>query len=61
MPGIIPASKTPRRKRTPEALWISFTKAVQMEQIPKPREIDGINHPGPIHLQAMFEGISKMM
>jgi len=49
----------PRRKRTPEALSIFCTKAVHMEQIPKPRERVGIYHPGPIHLQAILDGISK--
>jgi hypothetical protein len=39
-------------------LW---TKAVQMEQIPKPSEMLGMNQPGPIHLQAMLDGISKIM
>ena len=36
-----------------------MTKAVPTEQIPKHREMNGMNHPGPIHLQAMLEGISN--
>lgn len=28
-----------------------------MEAIPKQSEIPGMNHPGPIHLQQIFEGI----
>jgi hypothetical protein len=51
----------PRRKRTPEAEWILCTNAVQMEQMPNPREMLGMNQPGPTILQTMFEGISKRM
>jgi hypothetical protein len=37
------------------------TKAVTSEAMPKPREMAGMNQPGPIHLHAMLDGISKMM
>jgi hypothetical protein len=36
-----------------------WTNAVPSEEMPKPSEIMGMNQPGPIHLQAMLEGISK--
>jgi hypothetical protein len=61
MPGSIPASKIPRTKRTPEAWASVFTNAVPIDEIPKPKEVRGMNQPGPIHLQRMFAGISNMM
>lgn len=61
MPGNIPASKIPRTKRTPEACASECTNAVPIDEIPKPREVRGINQPGPIHLQRMFAGISNRM
>jgi len=57
----MPASKIPKRNLTAETVAISWQKAVQIERIPKPKVMPGMNQPGPIHLQAMFEGISKMM
>jgi hypothetical protein len=57
----MPASKTPSRKRTPAAWEKLSTKAVTSEAMPKPREMAGMNQPGPIHLHAMLDGISKMM
>jgi len=57
----MPASKTPSKNRTAQTWLKSLTKAVQIEQIPNIKEMIGMNHPGPIHLQAMFDGISKMI
>lgn len=53
MPGRRPASNIPSKKRTPEALWILWTKVVPKEQMPNPSVIAGRNHPGPIHLHAI--------
>jgi len=61
MPGIIPASKSPSKNRTAETDALSLQNAVQTEQIPKPSDVAGRNHPGPIYLQAKLAGISKMM
>lgn len=61
MPGSMPASKMPRRKRTPQMAARSLTKAVQMETMPKRRVVMGRNQPGPIALQAIVAGISKRM
>ncbi len=61
MPGIMPASKMPSKKRTPAAWAKLWTKAVQTETMPKPSEMAGMNQPGPIHLHMMLEGISNRM
>jgi hypothetical protein len=61
MPGNMPASKIPSRNRTPEIAALEWTNAVPIDAIPKQREMSGMNHPGPIHLQAMLLGISKTM
>lgn len=39
---------------------MSCTKAVATEQMPKPRVIAGRNHPGPIHLQAIYMPSAKL-
>ena len=57
----MPASNMPRRKRTADAEWMLCTNAVQMEQIPKPSEMVGMNHPGPTSLHTMLDGISNKM
>lgn len=33
------------------------TNAVPIEAMPKHSEMMGMNHPGPIHLQQIFDGI----
>jgi hypothetical protein len=38
-----------------------LTKAVAMETMPKRSVVAGMNQPGPMTLQRMVEGISKMM
>jgi hypothetical protein len=37
------------------------TNAKQTVMMPNPKEMLGINHPGPKYLQAMFDGISNTM
>lgn len=61
MPGSMPASKMPRRKRTPQMAARDSQKAVAMETMPKAREVAGRNQPGPIHLQRTVAGISNRM
>lgn len=60
-PGITPASKMPSKKRTAHACARLRTKAVAMEQIPKPSVVAGKNQPGPMILQRIVAGISKIM
>lgn len=37
------------------------TNAVPIEAMPKHREMMGMNHPGPNHLQQMFDGICSVL
>lgn len=60
-PGMTPASKIPSKKRTAHACARVCTKAVPIEQMPKPNVVAGRNHPGPMILQQIVAGISKMM
>jgi hypothetical protein len=43
--------------RTADIVWMLWTNAVPILAMPKHSEMIGMNHPGPIHLQAMLEGI----
>ena len=61
MPGNIPASKIPRMNLTPQAADRLWTYAVPIDAIPKPSVVNGMNQPGPMNLQSMFAGISKIM
>lgn len=38
-----------------------WTNAIQIEAMPNMKVVAGMNHPGPIFLQEMLHGISKMM
>jgi hypothetical protein len=55
----MPASKIPRMNRTADIVWMLWTNAVPILEMPKHSEMIGMNHPGPIHLQAMLEGICE--
>jgi hypothetical protein len=54
-------SNNPSRNRTPQAAEKLRTKANATVITPNPRDIEGMNQPGPIHLHIIFEGISKTM
>jgi hypothetical protein len=56
-PGSMPASKIPNMNRTAEMEWMLCTNAVPIDAMPKHSEMMGMNQPGPIHLQAMLDGI----
>lgn len=58
---IEPLNEATYKKRTPQASGSVLTKAKQIVMRPNPSEIDGIHHPGPTHLQAILDGISKTM
>lgn len=60
-PGMTPASKVPSKKRTAHAWARVCTNAVPREQMPNPSVVAGRNHPGPMTLQQIVAGISKMM
>jgi hypothetical protein len=50
-PGITPASKIPRRKRTAHACDRVFTNAVAIDTAPKPKVVRGRNQPGPTRVK----------
>jgi hypothetical protein len=47
----------PKINRTADIWWMLCTNAVPIDAIPKHMDMMGINQPGPIHLQQMFDGI----